>query len=222
MLENLLKITKQEIGGASVVKHKLTDTVDARELHKGLLVQTPFGMWVKRRMSKTMFQEAYDYEVHKVVHPKNTGVSIESKEYIMSLEMAKHFAMMENTPRGYQVRGYFIECETSLKEITDYLGLRHNDSMSKVKRMAESQSFGTLREIRIAYNTQGQLMNTYLLDKRQMMAVSGTLSVDLQMMLVDRVNEICVESFFEVTEHFNFRILLEGESKVGNNWKETH
>ena len=30
----------------------------------------------------------------------------------------------------------------------------------------------------------------------------------------DRVAEICVESFFEVTEHFNFRILLEGESKL--------
>ena len=190
MLENLLKITRQEIGGARVVKHNLTDTVDARELHKGLLVQTPFGMWINRRMSKTMFQEAHDYEVHKVVHPENTGVSSVSIEYTLSLEMAKHFAMMENTPRGYQVRGYFIECETSLKEITDYLGLRHNDSMSKVKRMAESQSFGTLREIRIAYNTQGQLMDTYLLDKRQMMAVSGTLSVDLQMMLVDRVNEI--------------------------------
>lgn len=40
--------------------------------------------------------------------------------------------------------------------------------------------------------------------------------------LADRVAEICVESFAEVTEHFNFRILLEGEAKVGDNWKETH
>lgn len=111
MLENLLKITRQEIGGARVVKHNLTDTVDARELHKGLLVQTPFGMWINRRMSKTMFQEAHDYEVHKVVHPENTGVSSVSIEYTLSLEMAKDLAMMENTPRGY-----FIECETSLKE----------------------------------------------------------------------------------------------------------
>lgn len=38
----------------------------------------------------------------------------------------------------------------------------------------------------------------------------------------NRVAEICVESFKEVTEWFDFRILLEGEAKVGNNWEETH
>jgi len=38
----------------------------------------------------------------------------------------------------------------------------------------------------------------------------------------DRVAEICVATFHEVTEWFNFRILLEGEAKVGDNWKETH
>jgi len=38
----------------------------------------------------------------------------------------------------------------------------------------------------------------------------------------ERVAEICVSTFLEVTEEFNFRILLEGEAKVGNNWKETH
>lgn len=40
--------------------------------------------------------------------------------------------------------------------------------------------------------------------------------------LANRVAEICVESFEQVTEHFNFRILLEGEAKVGANWQETH
>ncbi len=36
----------------------------------------------------------------------------------------------------------------------------------------------------------------------------------------NRVAEICVETFFEVTKEFNFRILLEGEAKVGDNWKK--
>lgn len=36
------------------------------------------------------------------------------------------------------------------------------------------------------------------------------------------VADICKWTFKEVTEFFKFRILLEGESKVGNNWKETH
>lgn len=38
----------------------------------------------------------------------------------------------------------------------------------------------------------------------------------------ERVAEICIGTFKEVTEFFNFRILLEGEAKIGNNWKETH
>lgn len=38
----------------------------------------------------------------------------------------------------------------------------------------------------------------------------------------ERVSQICVSTFKEVTDFFKFRILLEGESKIGNNWKETH
>ena len=63
-----------------------------------------------------MFEEAHDYTV--LTFENRGSKNIEgAKEYTLSLEMAKHLAMMENTPRGYQVRGYFIECETSLKEI---------------------------------------------------------------------------------------------------------
>ena len=36
------------------------------------------------------------------------------------------------------------------------------------------------------------------------------------------VAKICIETFARVTEFFNFRIRLDGEAKIGNNWKETH
>lgn len=38
----------------------------------------------------------------------------------------------------------------------------------------------------------------------------------------ERVAEVCVSTFKEVTDYFSFRILLEGEAKIGSNWKETH
>lgn len=52
--------------------------------------------------------------------------------------------------------------------------------------------------------------------------IHDEVQVQVREEVAERVAEICVESFKEVTEHFNFRILLEGEAKVGNNWKETH
>lgn len=33
---------------------------------------------------------------------------------------------------------------------------------------------------------------------------------------------IATQTFAKVTEHFNFKCPLEGEAKIGNNWKETH
>ncbi len=62
MLENLLKITRQEIGGARVVKHNLTDTVDARELHKGLESKTRFNDWISYRLRRTLFASDVDYK----------------------------------------------------------------------------------------------------------------------------------------------------------------
>ena len=37
-----------------------------------------------------------------------------------------------------------------------------------------------------------------------------------------KVAHICVETFKDVTDFFKFRIRLDGEAKIGNNWKETH
>ncbi len=40
--------------------------------------------------------------------------------------------------------------------------------------------------------------------------------------IADRVCEILVESIRAMTQHFNFRCPLDGEAKIGANWKETH
>ena len=52
------------------------------------------------------------------------------------------------------------EVVITLKEITDILGVRHNDYMVKVKKLAKESSFGTLRETSIVYNDNGQETNT--------------------------------------------------------------
>lgn len=55
-----------------------------------------------------MFVEGQDY-VTLSQNRENGGRNI---EYIISLEMAKHLAMMEKTGRAFEVRQYFIDAET--------------------------------------------------------------------------------------------------------------
>ena len=78
----------------------------------------------------------------------------------------------------------------TLKEITDLISARHNDSMSKVEKLALEPSFGTLRKTRIVYNEQGQEVDTYLLTKKQAIAVGAKLNNSLLMKVIDRLEEL--------------------------------
>lgn len=81
----------------------------------------------------------------------------------------------------------------TLKEITDLIDVQHSKAMKKVKKLAEEPSFGQVAKMDSSYtvgNGGVKTIETYVFNKKQAMAVSGTLSVDLQMMLVDRVNEL--------------------------------
>lgn len=78
----------------------------------------------------------------------------------------------------------------TLKEITDLLDVRHDKSMIKVERMAQDPEFGAVSKMDIVYNDQGQTTETYILDKRQSMAVSAALNTALLMRVIDRWQEL--------------------------------
>lgn len=78
----------------------------------------------------------------------------------------------------------------TLKEITDLISARHNDSMLKVEKLALEPSFGALRKTRIVYNEQGQEVDTYLLTKKQAIAVGAKLNNSLLMKVIDRLEEL--------------------------------
>ena len=103
--------------------------VNARELYKWLGVGRDFSTWIKDRVKKYDFIEDLDYFTSipqfgdgsdgsrkgKATDPK-TG-KVVAKEYIISVDMAKELAMVENSEIGKKVRKYFIRVEGDFKNV---------------------------------------------------------------------------------------------------------
>ena len=105
--QELVQISETEINGT------LTKTVNARELHSFLDIQTKFATWISNRISKYSFEENHDY----LTVSKNLENGGRSIEYYVTLDMAKELSMVENNEQGRLARRYFIECEKKLKEV---------------------------------------------------------------------------------------------------------
>lgn len=109
----LVKITEIQIGTET------TNSVNARDLWKALESKQDFSTWIKARIEKLRLIEGRDYLLHKFMEQVNKGVSAGGHnkiDYIVTIDIAKHLAMIEMTDKGHQVREYFIECEKNLKK----------------------------------------------------------------------------------------------------------
>ncbi len=91
----------------------MIDTVNARDLHKALEVNTLFKDWIARRVAECGFQEGKDF---CSILSESTG-GRPARQYFISLDMAKHLAMLERNNMGMKVRTYFIEHEKQSRAI---------------------------------------------------------------------------------------------------------
>ncbi|HBP4991393.1 TPA: antA/AntB antirepressor family protein [Pseudomonas aeruginosa] len=87
--------------------------VDARTLHRFLQVDTDFRKWIARRIEEYDFQEGQDF---RSFLGESSG-GRRSREYHITLDMAKELSMVERNEKGRQARRYFIECEKRLQQI---------------------------------------------------------------------------------------------------------
>ena len=84
--------------------------VSARQLHKTLEVKTRFSQWVEQNFKG--FEENYDFcSVVTTTQLNQYGGTKELQDYALSLDTAKHLAMMSKTDKGKEVRQYFIKVE---------------------------------------------------------------------------------------------------------------
>lgn len=110
-MEEIINITRAAINNEEV------NAVNARDLWEKLEVQTRFNDWMPRRIEEYGFEEGRDFTVLKNEHGRNVSGKFSSKEYIISLGMAKELAMVENNEQGRKIRRYFIEVEKQYRQL---------------------------------------------------------------------------------------------------------
>ena len=108
-MNELIPLQPQTINGNAV------ETVSARELHAFLEVGKDFSTWIKNRLETLGSVKNEDYLLTKIGEQLPSGTKYKT-EYYLTLDVAKHLAMMEKNEKGLQIRQYFIECERKLRE----------------------------------------------------------------------------------------------------------
>ncbi len=92
-----------------------TPLCNARDLHAFLQVRRDFTTWIKQRIIKYGFTELQDFVCFEDLSSPNLVSSKArqqiTKNYHLTLDMAKELAMVENNERGRQARRHFIACE---------------------------------------------------------------------------------------------------------------
>ena len=112
----LIKLNEQNIN------NEMIKTVNARDLYEFLEVKSKFADWIKNRITTCGFLENQDYVIvsknlESIDKNGNKKVSV-ALDYFITIDTAKHLAMLERNDRGFQVRQYFIECEKVARNVS--------------------------------------------------------------------------------------------------------
>ena len=93
--------------------------VSAREVHANLEVCKDFSNWVKAQIDRARLVENRDFiKVAQKGELSSTGQT--SIEYYLTIDAAKHIAMLSGTDKGFEVREYFIGCERKLFDVPKF------------------------------------------------------------------------------------------------------
>jgi anti-repressor protein len=89
---------------------EVVQTVNARDLHAFLGVGSKFPDWMRDRIDQCYLVENQDFVRFSVFGSEGRGGN-NRIEYYLSLDSAKHFAMLERNDKGKQIRQHFIDVE---------------------------------------------------------------------------------------------------------------
>ena len=121
---DIVPVISGQIGGRE------SNIVSAKALHKALGAGNDISTWIKLRIDEYGFVLGTDYAVFDSSNFRNQSTNFEqdeanwvtkrggdrrSKDYGLSLGMAKELAMIERNEQGRAIRRYFIQCEEALQ-----------------------------------------------------------------------------------------------------------
>lgn len=87
----------------------------ASDLHRGLQIGTKLNTWMPR-MIDYGFEDGKDFiRRHKTVTTVN-NMNKDSYDWALTLDMAKHIAMLQKTPIGKEIRNYLLNLDKKVSE----------------------------------------------------------------------------------------------------------
>jgi len=143
---DLIPIQQQVINGEEV------NSVDARALHQSLGNKKQFANWITYQITSLGLVKNEDYvllnqKVKQTSEDDNRG-GHNAKDYLFTLDIAKHIALASRTKEGKEIRAYFIEVEK--KSHTQEL-MPQEAIMSLLTQMSEG--------INMMAKTQGHMLD---------------------------------------------------------------
>lgn len=100
-----------------------SEVVSARDLYEYFALAERFSKWIER-MFEYGFNEGIDYTPYQKVHPLNNQPIT---DYYLTIDTAKHIAMLQRTEQGKEIRHYFIDHERRSKELIQQLNKPQSD-----------------------------------------------------------------------------------------------
>lgn len=108
--------------------------VSARDLYKGLEINSNFTTWFKR-MCEYGFEEEKDF----IPFLEESTGGRPQQDFIITIDMAKHISMLQRNDKGMQFRNYFIQCEKQLQEISVKDSYLIDDPIERAKAWIKEQ-----------------------------------------------------------------------------------
>ena len=110
-MNELIQVAERQIGDGTI------QTVNARDLHAFLGVGKDFSNWMKDRIAKYGFVEHHDYTLYLLANFGEKGQGRSSKEYAISLDMAKELAFKHAKAYTVLYVGSTFKPEYSVKKV---------------------------------------------------------------------------------------------------------